>query len=162
MFIAHLPAGYLLARATRGRLVAAPLLLGSICPDFDLALIWLDLLHTNHHHFLTHRPALWITVLALSVSLGSRWGTALGIGALLHLSLDSLAGQINWLWPIGDLTLGLVEVAAQPGWWGLSFIRHWVFGLEIIICTAALITALHRPTPKSPRRDVRAGGFSNS
>ena len=160
MIIAHLPAGYLLTRVTPKHLPIWAVLLGSICPDFDMALIWADIVHFNHHHLPTHRPAVWFAVLILGAAFKLRWLQGVAIGALLHVSLDSIAGQINWLWPIGDLTLGLIDVIAQPGWWVWSFVRHWLFGFELVICAVALGTILYRRKKKNPRSITE--GSSNS
>ncbi len=150
MFIAHLPAGYLLYRASQRRLPKLPLLVGSICPDFDIALVLIGWLQTNHHHFITHRPATWFCLLALASFWNARWLQTLSIGALLHMSLDSVAGQINWAWPFGDVTLGLVEVLAEPGWWALAFLRHWTFGLELVICATALTVVWRAHNDRKP------------
>ena len=151
MIIAHLPAGYLLTRITPKHLPIWAVLLGSIFPDFDMALIWTDIVTFNHHHLPTHRPAVWLTLLAVGLAMKQRVLQALAIGALLHVSLDSIAGQINWFWPFGNLTLGLVDVIAQPGWWVWSLVRHWVFGLELVICAMAGVIVIRTGKKKNPR-----------
>ena len=136
MFIAHLPAAYLLSRCHPGLTRVAPaLLIGSVLPDVDM--FWFAFVDssTHHHHLITHRPAVWIAVLVCGLFWTAAMG--LGLGALLHLSFDSIAGQIAWGWPLTHHATPLVEVPARYEWWVWSFLTHWTFALEIVICLAA-------------------------
>ncbi len=77
MFIAHLPAGYvltrhLLDRAPAGdalsRRILAFGLLASVLPDFDLLYFYLiDNRQTLHHLYWPHLPAFWLVPAALSL-----------------------------------------------------------------------------------------------
>ncbi len=102
---------------------------------------------------------MWITCCLVATWLRSKALLALGLGAVLHVCLDSFAGRINWAWPFGDFTLGLISVPRQPGIWVWSFVNHPVFLIEITICTAAacLLWAKHMPI-KKPRKTA---GFFN-
>jgi inner membrane protein len=73
MFIAHLPAGYVMARllARRARLRGRAGVrflwagaIGAIAPDFDLAYFYLvDGRQHNHHSYVTHYPVIWIAAM---------------------------------------------------------------------------------------------------
>jgi len=115
-----------------------------------MALVWSGWLTTNHHQFLTHRPAVWLLALGIALAKRSRPAIALTLGALLHLCLDSVSGSINWAWPFGEYILGLIQVPRQPGWWVWSFVAHPVFLIEMTICAAALTTFWR--ANKKPRR----------
>ena len=142
MFIAHLPAGYLLSQGHPSlRRHATPLMVCAILPDSDL--IWFYLINSSatHHTLLPHRPILWFTACILRLVL--RWIGAIGLGALLHLSLDTVAGQIAWGWPLWNNAQPLVVVPATPGWWVMSFLTHWTFLIEFTICAAAAAVWVH-------------------
>ena len=134
MFIAHLPAGYLVHRAFP-HLRARALMVGSVLPDLDLLLVYGVGIWRHHHEFLTHRPALWLLLLCLSASPGIR---ALALGALVHMALDTMAGRIDWAWPWATFAGPLIRVPARYGEWIWNFVLHPVFGLELVICTAAI------------------------
>ncbi len=141
MFIAHLPAGYILTRALpRLRRHKFWVLAGSILPDADLLLIFSGLGPMVHHHnYLTHRPAFWLMLLALGIVLGLRGGIlrALAAGGVCHVMLDTVTGRIDWGWPLIDLQHALITVPATQDWWVLSFLTHWSFGVELMICLCA-------------------------
>lgn len=163
MFIAHLPAGYLLFKSSPWRLSApvfAAGLVGALLPDIDMAYFFLVDQRAHHHHnYLTHRPALWLAVACLGLALrrtsAGRMALALGVGALLHMLLDSVVGQIGWLWPLSDWAAPLVTVQATHDVWVMSFVAHWTFKLEIAITLLALATFWR--TQKSPAQ--KAGLF---
>lgn len=147
MFIAHLPAAYLALRATRTaqyRPFSTAFLVGGVLPDIDM--LWFHLLdgrQTHHHDYLTHRPMLWLALVLISALLlrgRLRWvGVGLGAGGLLHLALDSIAGRIAWLWPFSDAAAPLVTVPASHSWWVYSFLTHWTFAVEVLLCLVALV-----------------------
>lgn len=75
MFIAHLPAGYLLSRPfarrnpSQARAIFGIGLLCSVLPDFDLAYFYLiDQRRTPHHDYWVHTPVFWL-VLAAAIAL---------------------------------------------------------------------------------------------
>ena len=140
MLIAHLPAGYLAARlALVPRAVFWGLLVGSVLPDIDMLwFLFVDHGSVHHHNYLTHRPVVWSGVVMLGFLTSSRVMMGIGAGALLHMLLDSIAGKIAWGWPFSDVTLTLIEVPATQGHWILSFMAHWTFAVELVICAIAL------------------------
>lgn len=147
MFIGHLPAGYLLARGLRAtgvsRALAVGVLFGSIAPDVDM-LWWAFVDSSVHHHtFTTHRPAVWVAVLVVGLLTRSHGLLGAGIGGVLHMALDSIAGAIAWGWPVWTDGAPLVVVPATQDHWVLSFLVHWTFRVEIaIVCVAALVLLL--------------------
>lgn len=149
MLTAHLPSGYVLARASRLDPRRVPLLLtaalvGAVLPDFDI--LWfhfVDHASTHHHRYWPHIPLVWLG-LAL-VTLPTVWRTRYRLTALvffsaifLHLVLDTLAGGILWLWPFDTRLLSLVTIPPTRSNWILSFVFHWTFLLEIAIWLVAL------------------------
>lgn len=147
MFIAHLPAGYLLASAFPPPLKKSRpfFMAGAIVPDLDMA--WFHLVDggaVHHHSYLTHRPLLWLLLAALGLVLAcaqhryaAAW-TALSLVGLLHMGLDSVAGAIAWGWPFNNTAHPRVIVQPNYDWWVMSFLTHWTFLIEILICLGAL------------------------
>ena len=153
MIIAHLPIGYLAARSatTLGapHLVFLGILAGSVAPDLDM--LWFLLVDhgsTHHHDYLTHRPVLWAALGAAGLLIRTPLLWAIAAGALIHLALDSIAGQIAWAWPISDASLTLVHVPATQSHWVLSFLLHWTFGIELLVTIFAGILALRANLPR--------------
>ena len=148
MFIAHLPAGYLAARMAGNRALFWGILLGSILPDVDLLwFLFVDGGQVHHHTYLTHRPAIWASLLLLGAVLRSKGLLGIGLGSLLHMFLDSVTGAIAWAWPVSAEAHPFVIVPATRDWWVMSFLTHWTFLIEIAICLAALVSlGLRRPS----------------
>jgi inner membrane protein len=112
MLIAHLPAGYLLARRVAPRLAAtagdarrlmAVGMAASVFPDIDLVYFYLiDGRQTLHHDYWTHIPAFWPA--ATLATAGLLWLARAKIpwreflvfvtGIFLHLALDTATGGI--------------------------------------------------------------------
>ncbi|MEO0863448.1 MAG: metal-dependent hydrolase [Pseudomonadota bacterium] len=138
MFIAHLPAGYLLARACP-RLPSGPLILGAVVPDIDLVLVYGWGTPMHHHDLLTHRPMLWLVLWATAAATGLTRLAALALGATVHVMLDSWAGRIDWGWPVASLPVTVVNVPARFDWWVLNFLLHPSFLLELCLVAAALL-----------------------
>lgn len=145
MFIAHLPAGYLLAQLhPKLKKHQIWVLLGAVLPDLDmLYFTFVDAGMTHHHSYLTHRPALWVCLLVLSLLIrpyrNSRPLIALSLGAVVHMGLDSVVGAINWGWPFWDWHAPMIVVLARYDWWVMSFLTHWTFGIELTICLCAAV-----------------------
>ena len=155
MLIAHLPAGYLLARRIAPRLAAAPAdarrlmtvgLAGSVFPDIDLVFFYLaDGRRTLHHDYWTHIPAFWPA--AMLAAAGLLWLARARIpwraflvflaGIFLHLALDTATGGILWGWPVSLHRFLLVEIPARFDWWVWSFVLHWSFLAELAVCAWA-------------------------
>ena len=156
MFVAHLPAGYLLTRRILGhaptnestsRRILALGLAASVLPDFDLLYFYLiDQRQTLHHLYWPHLPLAWLGPAAVCV-LVCIWTRSRLLAAVflvfhanlfLHLVLDTVAGQMFWLYPFDKTSFVLVDVPARHGWWVWNFVLHWTFGLELMICLWAL------------------------
>ncbi len=152
MFIAHLPAGYLLSRPfarrspSQARAILGTGLVCSVLPDFDLAYFYLiDQRRAPHHDYWVHTPAFWLVLAAaialLLIATGRRNQLVLvGVGlisVLLHLVLDSIAADIRWFFPFVDLRVNLVHVQAVYRPWYLNFLLHWTFALELLIWLVA-------------------------
>lgn len=162
MFLAHMPAGYLVARrlsegrAHRKALIATGLI-ASVLPDIDLFWFYLvDNRQTAHHAYVTHWPLFWVG-LALVAWFIARVANkpqaepfiAMGLaGTLLHMLLDSVAAEIAWLKPFSPLEIQLFHVPAIYDWWVWNFVLHWTFWLELaIIVVAAIIFWRDRRAP---------------
>lgn len=158
MFIAHLPAGFLLTQAllkfsdssalTKRQTLALILigLSGSIFPDLDLLYFYLiDGRQHGHHSYWTHMPVFWTLLvlfsLSLSLSLKARLLSAgiiiFYLNIMLHLLLDTFVGGIFWLFPFNTSYLAFVSIKPIYGWWVWNFILHWTFALEILISSIA-------------------------
>ena len=147
MITAHLPAGYLTARITArsGSLIMVGLA-GGIFPDLDL--IWfytVDDRQIHHHHYWVHIPGFWL-MLAPALLLIIRlirptlllhlvvFLCAIGV----HICLDSIAGDIKWLWPFSNQFYSIIEVPSRWPHWILNFMLHPVFLLEVMIWGIAI------------------------
>ena len=151
MLIAHLPAGYLLARRIVPRLATAPAearrlmavgLAASVFADIDLVYFYLiDGRQTLHHDYWTHIPAFWPAAMLAAAAL--LWLARMGIpwreflvflaGVILHLALDTPTGGILWGWPVSLYRFLLVEIPARFDWWVWNFVLHWTFLIELAI-----------------------------
>ncbi|ASM73496.1 MULTISPECIES: metal-dependent hydrolase [Roseobacteraceae] len=143
MFVAHLPAAYLVIRCARPnatpKLIAA-VLAGSVLPDIDLLWFYLVDARQHHHHaYLPHKPVLWVLLGLAGWWRGSSVTIGVAAGAMLHLLLDSIVGQVTWGWPVTDWAAPLVVVPATRNWWVASFLLHWTFAIEIAICALAAV-----------------------
>ena len=146
MLIAHLPAGYLIARAAKlPKMVFWGPLIGSVLPDIDMLwFLFVDQGQVHHHEYLTHRPIIWSSLVLIGLLTSSRIMSGVGAGGLLHMLLDSIAGQIAWGWPFSTDTVTLVVVPASQSHWILSFMVHWTFAVELILCVIALMVWMRK------------------
>ncbi|WP_415921271.1 metal-dependent hydrolase [Tateyamaria sp. SN6-1] len=143
MIIAHAPAGYMLACICdrpfdRDQVVFWSILAGSVAPDLDmLRFVFLDGGAVHHHSYFTHDPTVWAGVLTLGFVATSRVLIGVGLGALLHMVLDTIVGAVSWGW--GDLSVSgpLITVPATQSHWVLSFLLHWTMLIELVICAGA-------------------------
>ncbi|MDP1681267.1 MAG: metal-dependent hydrolase [Burkholderiales bacterium] len=157
MFIAHLPAGYLLSKGvvamehlrhlseqTKRRLIVAGMV-GAISPDIDLLYFYLiDHRQHGHHSYWTHLPVFWVIAILIWIALLWRrsrtwvWlGIVFGLSALGHMVLDSTAGGIRWLYPLSMQYFRLAHIHAGQSWWVMNFVLHWTVLLEIVIVASA-------------------------
>lgn len=151
MFIGHMPAAYLGITALRrpfSKPVMAAALIGSVFPDIDM--IWfyfIDHGAIHHHHYLTHRPILYVIALAIAWILPRKLGyapMAFCLAVILHVALDSVAGSIAWGWPFSDVARPLTVVEATHDHWIKSFMHHWYFKLELVLTAVAITVAIKR------------------
>jgi inner membrane protein len=167
MFIAHLPAGYLTARlvARLSRATVTPTLVvaglaGGIFPDIDLLYATLiDHWSVHHHRYWTHLPLVWLAISAVALLLFRLTGetrqrtVAFLLAVWGHLLLDSVAGDIWWLWPWHEAPFSLVIIPATHSPWYLNYLLHWTCALELVIVAAGVGLELSRPA--LPRRKWR-------
>lgn len=150
MFIAHLPAGYILTRVLQHKHRRGDYLwiglLASVLPDIDLLYFYLiDNRQNAHHSYFTHLPLFWLSLWGM-IALAGKWikgyspyATTLFFSCImLHMCLDSIAAPTYWLYPLSDSAIELVQVPARYGWWVWNFLFHWSFLLEMIIVSTAL------------------------
>ncbi len=155
MFIAHLPAGYLLTRFLQRKLKTTKYLwiglLASILPDFDLPYFYLiDHRQTLHHEYWIHLPIFWLSVSFLAVLIffftkNRRFlliSTIFLANIFLHLILDTFVAGILWLYPFSHVSLRLFTVPARYPFWGENFAFHWTFLVEIAIILWAFIVLI--------------------
>lgn len=152
MLTAHLPSGYVAARAFAPRLVwAMPVaLVAAVLPDVDL--IWfyfIDERAFHHHKYWVHVPFFWLVIALATWPLAKR-AKKMGLFAVffgviaLHMFLDTLTGGIAWAMPFSDRLFHLFDVTARHGHWTLNFIFHWTFVFELVIWIAAAVLLWQR------------------
>lgn len=162
MFIAHLPAGYLITRALLGkknlsakqyRFFFALGLFAAVLPDLDLFYFYLiDNRQHLHHSYWTHLPVFWATVgviclLSAWLLKDAKLKTASLVffpGILSHLVLDSVAGKMFWLYPFVNERYSIFHITSRFDWWVWNYIFHWTFAFELMICLAALTVFLKK------------------
>ncbi|MFT4182886.1 MAG: metal-dependent hydrolase [Rhizobium sp.] len=157
MFIAHLPAGYILSKlvverdAFYKKSLVGVALACSVLPDVDLAYFYLiDQRRHPHHDYITHTPIFWLAIagilaLGLIACRRSTWLIFVAIGLLsilLHLVLDTVAADIRWLYPFSDRVFNLVQVPALYQPWYLNFLFHWTSWVELAICLLGIFIFL--------------------
>ena len=154
MITAHSPSGYVLGRLwPAAPLVLPAALIGAVLPDFDL--IWFYLVDdraVHHHRYWVHVPAFWAMVAGISLPLvallARRYllaAAAFFAALILHVSLDTISGDIMWRWPWSDQFTHLVTIPARWDNWVLNFVLHWVFALELVIWALAIVLYRRRP-----------------
>jgi len=152
MFIAHLPAGYILTKYLQKKFrIARFLWLGlfaSIVPDLDLFYFYLiDHRQNLHHSYWIHTPVYWLLIALAAFFLMFVFRRTAWYGAaviffsniFLHLFLDTLVGKISWLYPWSDTSFSLFEVPALYDFWVYNFIFHWTFLFEIFVVAWAIL-----------------------
>ena len=162
MFIGHLPAGYLIGVLVKqNALVKKELkikcfyacLVGAVIPDIDMLYFYfVDQRQHHHHSYLTHLPITWVALLvtaALWLQFKKGYQAAMVLGAFavsgfVHLVLDTLVGDVWWLYPIVNEPISLFTVTARYEPWWLNFIFHWSFALEFLVWAVALLVWFKR------------------
>ncbi|MGH1464907.1 MAG: metal-dependent hydrolase [Cognatishimia sp.] len=143
MLIGHLPSGYIAActceKFTSSRTFFVGMVLGAFLPDIDM--LWFHFVDhgaVHHHEYITHRPIVWLAVLTIGFILQRKFLLGLGLGGILHMLLDTLAGAIVWGWPLATEPNTLVIVQATHDHWIKSFLWHWTFKVEIVVTLSGL------------------------
>ncbi len=164
MLIAHLPSGYLLAHwieqkypyyISRKAILWATLS-GAVFPDLDLFyFFFVDQQQHHHHIYFMHWPVIWASLALLSWFIYQFKATKMlflaqcfFFAGVLHVILDSLVGDIWWLMPWIDQPFALATVPTISKHWWVSFILHWSFLVEIVICLFALRLGLKQQSKK--------------
>lgn len=160
MFFAHLPAGYLVSRAlicarpgTRPGWILAAGMAGGVFPDIDLLYLYLlDATPQHHHTYWTHLPAAWLLVTIITLIASRERGpeirlplTAFLLAWLSHLLLDSVTGQMWWLYPLIDRPFSLMTIEARYPPWQMNFLLHWSMVMELFILSAAALIERRKP-----------------
>jgi LexA-binding, inner membrane-associated putative hydrolase len=153
MLVAHIPAGYLIAKliqktghfVAKGTFVAT--LIGAVIPDIDMIWFWIVDNRQHHHHgYFSHWPSFWLIVflvgLAISFLISKQtWIVAIimfFVGTMSHMVLDSVAAPIMWLAPLSYQWFELSHVPASAHGATYALLTHWTFGLELAICLCAV------------------------
>jgi len=158
VFIAHLPAGYLLTKRIEARWRASGLmplgLAASVLPDTDLFWLYVvDHRRVLHHGYWTHVPFWWATiaatwylgVLVMRRPMAGAGSTVFFGNVFVHLALDTVVGRVAWLAPFSRRQFALVTVPASHHWWVWNFVVHWTFALELLVVAWAAAEAVRHP-----------------
>ena len=108
---------------------------GAIAPDFDLAYFFLKdhVLH-HTHRFYFHYPVIWLSILPISVlwrrldnyrSQNAAFMLIFAVNGLIHLVLDTIAGEIYWSAGLGGV--GRPFGIGQYLPWDECFLELFVF-----------------------------------
>lgn len=162
MLIGHLPAAYLLgctvckalpSKLLSSRAIVLAALVGGVLPDFDLIYFYtLGGKQVVHHQYWSHIPFYWVVVYLffslitfICQNLNAFKIVSVVFSAIvLHLTLDTVTGQIHWLYPFSTTTFTLVTVPAVHEWWVSNFLLHWTFAIELLLVTFALVAYVKR------------------
>ncbi|WP_147108658.1 metal-dependent hydrolase [Tateyamaria sp. syn59] len=139
MIIGHAPAGYLLASALDNGFFRDPvmfwaIIVGSLAPDLDV--LWsfaVDGAASYSHNYLTHDPTLWAVMLFFGVVLTARVLIGVGLGALLHMALDTITGPVSWGWGSFSFAGPLVAVPGATDNWYIASVLHWTIFVELAL-----------------------------
>ncbi len=120
--------------------------IGGVLPDIDLLWFYFaDDRAFHHHHYWVHIPAFWLALAAIVLPILAivkpawlRPALAGLAGVFVHLCLDTLAGDIKWLWPWPDRFVHVVDIPARHSQWVLNFVLHPIFLIEVLIWGVAL------------------------
>lgn len=142
-------------RSAAPRVMTAALV-GSVLPDFDMIYFLLTGGKIHHHDYISHWPLFWLALAAVVLPsvgrLAPRWIPTAAIlfsAVMLHMVMDTIAAPMLWLAPFDWSRFELTTVPATYSNWVVSFMLHWTFGLELLICATALVVALRRRRVRS-------------
>lgn len=152
MFIAHLPAGYILTKTLQSKLRTQRFLtvglIASLLPDLDMLYFYLlDNRAHLHHSYWTHIPFFWLIIAFtafICISFLKKkeyfiYAIIVFSNIFLHLFLDTVVGRIEWLQPFSSTSLYLFTVPNAYGFWIYNFLLHWTALFEVGIIIWALV-----------------------
>lgn len=154
MITAHLPSGYVLSSAARWRgPVMGAAIVGAIFPDLDLFVFYfIDDRAVHHHRYWVHAPAFAAACSALLYAIAAtarpqlrHMALAFGTAWMMHLALDTIAGDIMWAWPFSTEGYALLTIPGRPNThFIIAYLTHWSIVFEVMIWGAAIILWLQR------------------
>lgn len=160
MYIAHIPAGYILTKFlskkfTQVKYTVSAGLIGSVAPDFDMIYkILFDINGVNHRYYFSHFPLFWFLVYILGIiaillfyslkiidkSKKTNFVYLLSIfiaNVFLHLLLDLPTGVLL-LGPFSNTVFKFVTMPNQYNNYLLNIALHPLFLVEILIIVLAI------------------------
>ena len=149
MIIAHMPSGYIIAKAfkqNRKPAVVSSMIFGAL-PDLDLIYFYLHDSSATHRLFFPHLPIVMMSALLVTLPIYCMkffakfriYYALFFANWLAHLVLDTFTERIFWLYPFSNRGFQLVEVPAVYSHWMISFVLHWSFAVELAIVAFAVI-----------------------
>lgn len=156
MFIAHLPAGYLVNKWVLSKVQCSDIrtkqlmkfgLIASVLPDVDLAYaVLIDHSQIHHHRYITHWPSFWVLTFVIWAGaiqlrkIRNVWPVywACGLNITGHLFLDWIVGKMWLLAPFSDATFNLIVVPARHHPWYMNFFWFWTAWIEVLIVGLAV------------------------
>ena len=152
MLIAHIPSGYVIAKAFKQekKSVVASSLIFSVLPDLGLIYYYLIDNSVSHRHFFPHLPIVMASVFLITLPLYRMklfekmriYYVLFFANWLTHLILDTFTERIFWFYPLSNHGFQLIEIPAVFNHWIISFVFHWSFVAELVIVTFTLILFL--------------------
>lgn len=155
MFLAHIPAGYMVSKLLLSQFRLEPSktkllifigLFGSVFPDLDMFYFHLiDNRQHIHHSYWSHIPFYWLTLLGIGYTIAAIFrsrtlvaaATVFVAGILCHLLLDTFVGGIQWLHPFSAEYIRIVTIPARYNYWIWNYVLHWTALVELTIITMA-------------------------
>ena len=127
------------------RALLATALVASVAPDLDVIAFYTVGGDVHHHAYPPHWPLAWAALTAVGLAVAalrkSRFlmlaSLFVGGAALLHLSLDSIAGAVRWAAPFSTHETTWVDVPAARSHWIWSMVLHWTFAVELTVTAVA-------------------------
>ena len=153
MLIAHIPSGYLVAKAfkQKKKSVIISSLIFSIWPDLGLIYFYLfDTTSIIHRQYFPHLPVVMVSVLFVTLPLYRMkffeklriYYQLFFVNWFIHLVLDTFTERIFWLYPLSNHGFQFIEIPATFNHWIISFVFHWSFAVELAIVAFALVLFL--------------------
>ena len=148
MLIAHMPAGYIVAKAFKQekKPVVISSLIFSVWPDLGLIYFYLFDNSVIHRQFFTHLPIVMAAAFLITLPLYHMkffakmriYYVLFFVNWLVHLVLDTFTERIFWLYPLSNHGFQLIEIPTVFSHWIISFVLHWSFVVELAIVALAV------------------------